>query len=435
MLIDLFPRAHVRYTCLALLGTQLDGLARWLAARGFPAEAIRERIRKAPILEALLLPLGKGDLGQLSREQLLALAPRPARDNPYLSALVRSLAAYLDELGLLRQTVATPGVRLVSAYLDFLGQVRGYAASTLGYHGYTVRELLAFLRFDDDPAALQTLAAPRIEAFMQSVAARCGQAGVRQTATHLRSFLRFLAGRGEVADGLDACIDTARVYRDEQLPKALPWETVQAFLADIDRTTAIGRRDYAMFLLMATYGLRSCEIAALRLDSVAWRAAELRVPCPKARQHLVLPLTDEVGAALVDYLRNARRPASCRSPRPAYGARSGGGHSTAPWIFRLPDRTAYATISCTVLSRVTVGDHAKWRHSHGVFAACVHYTRHNQLAFRDRPERREERQAAGIVPNRLFAAMSWQVPALSLRALPRHRSEWSRRAHVQARER
>ena len=313
MLIDLFPRTHVRYTCLALLGTQLDGLARWLAARGFPAEAIRERIRKAPILEALLLPLGKGDLGQLSREQLLALAPRPARDNPYLSALVRSLAAYLDELGLLRQTVATPGARLVSAYLDFLGQVRGYAASTLGYHGYTVRELLAFLRFDDDPAALQTLAAPRIEAFMQSVAARCGQAGVRQTAAHLRSFLRFLAGRGEVADGLDACIDTARVYRDEQLPKALPWETVQAFLADIDRTTAIGRRDYAMFLLMATYGLRSCEIAALRLDSVAWRAAELRVPCPKARQHLLLPLTDEVGAALVDYLRNARPPAACRA--------------------------------------------------------------------------------------------------------------------------
>ncbi len=101
MLIDLFPPAHVRYTCLALLGTQLDGLARWLEARGFPAEAIRERIRKAPALEALRLPLGKGGLGQLSREQLLALAPRPARDSAYLPALVRSLPAYLDELGLL----------------------------------------------------------------------------------------------------------------------------------------------------------------------------------------------------------------------------------------------------------------------------------------------------------------------------------------------
>ena len=107
------------------------------------------------------------------------------RDQPAITRICRHScglwAAYLDELGLLRQTVATPGARLVSAYLDFLGQVRGYAASTLGYHGYTVRELLAFLRFDDDPAALQTLAAPRIEAFMQSVAARYGQAGVRQT--------------------------------------------------------------------------------------------------------------------------------------------------------------------------------------------------------------------------------------------------------------
>ena len=81
---------------------------------------------------------------------------------------------------------------------------------------------------------------------------------------------------------------------------------MQAFLAAIGRTTAKGRRDYAMFLLMATYGLRTSEVAALRLDDIGWRAAEFRVQRPKVLAPINLPLTSEVGAALVDYLRNSR---------------------------------------------------------------------------------------------------------------------------------
>jgi len=106
--------------------------------------------------------------------------------------------------------------------------------------------------------------------------------------------------------GLDSLIDTPRLYRGEKLPRSLPWETVQAFLAAIDRSTPKGRRDYAMFLLAATYGLRTSEIAALRLDDIEWRARRLRVPRPKTQTPIVLPLTEEVGAALLDHLRHTR---------------------------------------------------------------------------------------------------------------------------------
>jgi len=78
---------------------------------------------------------------------------------------------------------------------------------------------------------------------------------------------------------------------------------VQAFLAAIDRSTLKGKRDYAMFLLIATYGLRSSEIVTLRLDDLEWRAKRIRVARPKAGAPLILPLTDEAGAALIDYLR------------------------------------------------------------------------------------------------------------------------------------
>lgn len=119
------------------------------------------------------------------------------------------------------------------------------------------------------------------------------------------------------------------VGRDEHLPRALPWETVQAFLAEIDRTTPTGRRDYCMCLLMATYGLLAGEVAALLLDSILWRAGEIRPHRPKARKPLALPLTDEVGAALADYLQHGRPRARQRavflsSRRPVLPLRSSG---------------------------------------------------------------------------------------------------------------
>jgi site-specific recombinase XerD len=86
----------------------------------------------------------------------------------------------------------------------------------------------------------------------------------------------------------------------------LPWETVQALLQAIDRTTPSGIRDYAIFLLISTYGLRACDVVALTLDDVAWRARRIRIQQRKTGRLLWLPLTDEVATALLQYLRRGR---------------------------------------------------------------------------------------------------------------------------------
>src|SRR5439155_22137878 len=114
---------------------------------------------------------------------------------------------------------------------------------------------------------------------------------------------RFLAGRGEVQVGLDTEIDTPRIYRGEQLPRSVPWETVQKFMSSIDQNARTGLRDYAMFLLITTYGLRASEVVALRLEDIQWRLGRIRIPIRKTRTELVLPLTDSVAESLVAYLR------------------------------------------------------------------------------------------------------------------------------------
>jgi site-specific recombinase XerD len=208
--------------------------------------------------------------------------------------------------------VAPPREQLVAVYRAGLERVRGLAASTVTHHGATASALLTFLGFDGDAAILRHLGPRQLEGFLRAVGTRIGRASLQHTVAHLRSFLRFLATRGDIVQGLDAAIDTPRLYRGERLPRALPWATVQAFLAAIDRATPMGRRDYAMFLLVATYGLRTSEVAALRLDDIEWRASRLRVSRPKTQTPLCLPLTQEVGAALLDYLQHARPDLPCR---------------------------------------------------------------------------------------------------------------------------
>src|SRR5580704_14915942 len=147
---------------------------------------------------------------------------------------------------------------------------------------------------------------------LESYITRTGKRLCRRSLQHevsaLRVFLRFLAMDRRVPAGLDSQIDTPRLYRLEQLPRALPWKTVSALLRSIDRTSAMGLRDYAMFLLIATYGLRISEVVAITVDDIHWRQSRLRIHQSKTSSPLELPLTNEVSTALVKHLKRTPPP-------------------------------------------------------------------------------------------------------------------------------
>jgi integrase len=121
----------------------------------------------------------------------------------------------------------------------------------------------------------------------------------------LRSLLRFLFAKGYTGRSLAEAVPTV-ARRRQRLPRGLDAQTVGALLASCDRRTAVGRRDYAILLLLVRLGLRSCEVAALTLEDLDWRAGELRVWTGKGRRVDRLPLPDDVGRALAAYLRHGR---------------------------------------------------------------------------------------------------------------------------------
>jgi site-specific recombinase XerD len=188
-------------------------------------------------------------------------------------------------------------------YHQYLAEVRGFSAQSLRQHGTTVADFLS--RGLTPERGLSGLTAADIEAFVQLKSQENSRPSLQHVIAHLRAFLRYCGEHGEVSAGLDL-IDTPRVYRGELPPRALDWTMVQRLLASIQRRSPRDWRDYAVLHLMAHYGLRPYEVAALRLDGVDWQTATLTVDQRKTRSTLVLPLAAQTLELLRRYLEVGR---------------------------------------------------------------------------------------------------------------------------------
>ena len=123
--------------------------------------------------------------------------------------------------------------------------------------------------------------------------------------SNLRGLLRFLFLEGLMPADLTAAVPKVASWRCASLPRALPAEHVARLLVSCDRTTAVGRRDFAILVMLSRLGVRACEVAKLRLADIDWRAGELIVRGKQNRDER-LPFPADVGDALVDYLRHSR---------------------------------------------------------------------------------------------------------------------------------
>lgn len=191
-------------------------------------------------------------------------------------------------------------------YAAYLREARGLAQSTVRGHLIRLRAFLRFLHFGRRSSQLQQLQPRHIEAFLRQSARTNSRRTMQHVVAAVRAFLRQRHAQGLLARPLHRQIDTPRVYRGEQLPRAWPWPQVQALLGSIDRSEPGGQRDFALLYLAVAYGLRSGELVRLTLDDFDWKARTLRVLQSKTRQPLLLPLTDEAATVLIRYLRQAR---------------------------------------------------------------------------------------------------------------------------------
>lgn len=306
MLRQLFPKAFVRFVSLPLLGPIANEFAVWLLQQGYEHSSARQQLRTIVHIDAKLRRRGIRHMGDLTCEKLRVCLPANSQDNRILAGTVHTLKRFLDKQGLLPPPVfAEPNHTdaLLAEYRAYLEDVRGIGHSTTRSHLTTIARFLEHLVYATNHLRLATLDPNTIETFVCTAGKKYSRGSLQHVIAHVRGFLRFLKMKGVIPPGLDTQIDTPRIYRFEQLPRSVSWEKVCAFLHSIDRTTPMGLRDYTMLFLIATYGLRTCEIVSLTLDDIHWRDRFLQVPQRKTGSTLLLPLTDDAGTTLLRYLR------------------------------------------------------------------------------------------------------------------------------------
>jgi site-specific recombinase XerD len=308
MIAQLRPRAQAIYRALPVFGDIMEAFTLWCHRKGYTLGTIQNQLKDIKQLAYFFRRRGISTLDQLTAQHLNAAWRRCHKKQPNLGGTIRQVQRFLTDQHAL--PIAEPRKSASTLQLDLFAEhlrdVRGLSHNTVLSHTRQLRLFLQYLRFDRTPSVLQKLRIDHIEAFLRHAARTNNRFSLQHVVATVRAFLRLQHARGVIPQPLHLQIDTPRVYRLETLPRAWTWEQVQTLLRSIDRSDAHGWRDFTILYLAAAYGLRSREVVQLTLDDIDWRQATLQIVQTKTRQTLRLPLTDEAGHILQQYLRGGR---------------------------------------------------------------------------------------------------------------------------------
>jgi integrase/recombinase XerD len=257
--------------------------------------------------------LGADGLCSDEVEGFFAARRSQGRSNLLTVRSLEPLSGWLCEIGAITAPAAklpdSPIERLVDRFGVYLSHDRGLVDGTVRFYVRAARRFL-IASFGDGPVEPARLSAGDVTGYVASECRDMTISSSRQTVSALRSLLRFMRVQGLTALALDQAVLSVAGW-NPSLPRAVDAAVVERLLAGCDRRRAIGRRDYAILMLLARLGLRAGEVVALRLEDIDWRAGEILVRGKRRRQDR-LPLPPDVGRALAAYLSRGRPSSSGR---------------------------------------------------------------------------------------------------------------------------
>jgi len=289
------------------------GYGSWLSSRGYSRWTVSHRLWQFDLLSRWLEreALSPAEL-TLERVREFLAARRAVGYSSWLSERSTALPLeYLRELGVVPADTAPtmvedPLERLLAVYARYLLDERGLTEHTVFARYVPAARLFLTSRIGSDVSALERLGGADVSLFMAAECPKRSVSAARDLTGGLRSLLRYLYLTGAIHTPLVWAVATIADLRDSSLPRGLELSVVKRLLSSCDRRRTVGRRDYAIVLLLFRLGLRAGEVAAITLDDIDWRAGELLVRNGKGRREERLPLPADVGEAIVSYLH--RRP-------------------------------------------------------------------------------------------------------------------------------
>lgn len=299
------------------IGVEIDAYVVWLSDHGYGPKAVWRRV---PLVYAF------GEHARAHGAESVSDLPRFVED--FVSARVaahhrrncsdRSMAkevrgpieqmlsiAIAGFVSSGRPTRPFPFAEQVPGFVDYLVDERGLRPASVDQYRHHLDRFDVYLHRIE--AKVAELSPALVSAFMvERAGVGLARSTVRDCAGVLRVFVRFAHRAGILGKDLSAAVGWPQVYRLSNVPRSISWDDVNRVLAAVDRRTPVGKRDYAILLLLVTYGLRGREVAALELDHIDWKRGRLAVPERKAGHSTAFPLSQVVGEAIIDYLQHGR---------------------------------------------------------------------------------------------------------------------------------
>jgi integrase/recombinase XerD len=219
---------------------------------------------------------------------------------------LQTAIAWLRYLGrvCIPEPAPKPFAPLVDAFVCYLQHERGLSTATMANYQWHVQLFLTDFSARHCPFA--EVCVEDADAFLAHQGARWCRVSVASSAKALRAFFRYAEGHGWCRAGFASAIESPRLFRDETLPAGPVWEDLQQLIPATDSQQPRNIRDRAILLLFAVYGLRSGEVARLRLEDIDWVQERMTVVRTKEHRSQLYPLTHEVGSAIVRYLQEVR---------------------------------------------------------------------------------------------------------------------------------
>jgi len=299
------------------LAAHIGAFAKSQSALGYAPDSVHRQVLLAACFSQWLKQEGVRLRNVSSGHPSRYLRYRTRRVRPWAgdAAALRHLVDFLRREGVIAaQKISaprlTPAERWAQAYAQHLRDARALARPTIVNYVPLIRGFLTDC-FGDRPVTLSQLSARDILRFVRCQAQHLHLKRAKLLTTALRSFLRYARYCGEVTLDLAAAVPAVANWAMPSIPRAIGADHIRQLLASIDRRSAIGRRDYAILLLLARLGLRSGEVAFLELDDIAWDAGTVSIR-GKGSLRTALPLPRDVGEAIAAYLRHVRPRSTSR---------------------------------------------------------------------------------------------------------------------------
>jgi integrase/recombinase XerD len=301
----------------AVLDQCVESFTVGLSKLGYCAEAVRQK-RSTVARFARWVGRRRLDVVKIDEAAVDAFLVHLRRHRVPIGNRRCTLMAFLEHLRGAAMTVrpepvhdGSPAALLLHRYASYLREERGLAGETVCNYQ---RFVSVFVRERSAVSATGVLAGDpgfqEVRDYLLASVRTLAPTTAQLVATALRSFLRFLFLRGETAADLTAAVPAVRRWYQANVHPYLRPEEVERLLAACDRTSTNGRRDHAILLLLARLGMRACEVAAIEIGDLRWRAGEIVVR-GKGQVHQRLPMLPDVGAALALYLRQGRPKGPC----------------------------------------------------------------------------------------------------------------------------